>query len=115
MRQYRFSGTVKRIEWKFKGDASVAFVPDMEYSSSYKKEKDVTISFAVFQPVEEKGEGFVILYDKDVVFSHVKDVFHFSCGAHVTLILDKVDAKKADFSLSTTRLRHFTLTSLVMP
>lgn len=114
MSQYRFSGTVKRIEWQEGSVSSIEFIPDMEYSSSFKKGKDETITYAVFQPVDEKGEGFVFQYSEVVVFSPVKNVPLLPFGVHVAVTLRTDNQKQADFSLKEP-VRHFKLVSIEMP
>ena len=88
MSKYRFAGKLKEIAADITG-VNLKFVPDQEYVSSYTKDKDNTITFAVLQPVNAKT-GYLFKYSDHVVLTVASGTpcHHLTLNLHCVLELD---------------------------
>ena len=88
MSKYRFAGTVKCVEIQSKS-LIFSFIPDSEYSSVLRKDKDETM-FALIQPVDKKDVGYVFAYENTVKVqsSSTGAHAHITLGIHCMLELD---------------------------
>lgn len=88
MSKFRFAGTLKEIAMD-KSGINLKFIPDQEYASSYKKDKDTTVTFALLQPVGTKV-GCLFEYSNHVVLtlSSGTPCHHLTLNLHCMLELD---------------------------
>ena len=72
-----------------KSSINLKFVPDQEYASSYKKDKDTLVTFALLQPVDTKV-GYLFEYSNHVVLtvSSGTPCHHLTLNLHCVLELD---------------------------
>ena len=88
MSKYRFAGTVKCVEIQSKS-LIFSFIPDSEYSSVFRKDKDETM-FALIQPVDKKIVGYVFEYSDAIEVSGTGTGTcpYLAPGVHCMLELD---------------------------
>lgn len=99
MKEMIFAGVLKELSLKKEGKSIVyrlVFVPDAEYSVS-RKDKDNTVSCAVFQPVTKGGgNGRVLLYQDGLVLDCMSDASKMlAIGCHYEFTI----AKKSSLSV----------------
>lgn len=88
MSKYRFAGTIREIAVET-GNVILKFIPDQEFVSSYKKDKDVT-TYALLQPDDDKDMGWVFKFAEYVylVVSKSTPCHYLTGNLHCSLELD---------------------------
>jgi hypothetical protein len=86
MSKYRFAGTVKEIVLR-PGEKLLRLYPDREYISSFKKDKDTTITYAVLQAEDPKVLGYAFAFENAVSLECDVKSCLMSIGTHYVLSL----------------------------
>lgn len=117
MSKFRFAGTVKEIVVS-PGEKLLRLYPDREYISSFKKDKDTTITYAVLQAEDSKVLGYAFAFENAVSLECDVKSCLMSIGTHYVLslttdigkgivdvtFLDIPDADKGKYSIEAIRV-----------
>lgn len=116
MSKYRFAGTLKEIETSSTVKV-LRFVPDQECAVTEDRDgKKVT--FAVFLPADDSGEGIVVRYEGKIYVTDkgkVKWVPSWNNGEHYSFVLEAVkEENDCEIKIETTSVsKYFKLESVI--
>lgn len=86
MSKFRFAGSLKETVVST-AKTLLLLVPDQEYVSSFKKDKDTTIKYAILQSEDKSAVGYAFEFDNTIKLECDEKSTHLNVGVHYLLSL----------------------------